>query len=184
MARRIDTWSSALTLLAACAWISACGPAPSGEAAGAVTPTGPTVVVAQPAPPPAEPPAEPAAPSVAVTFAVAGQDGALEPATSASMLSTQAMYVVADWKNVPADAAEQLAVIAPSGSLYEAPTFPLVDGQGATVATLPDGTVRATYRIAIWGTTIASLHRTGTWTATVSLVGGTASASATIDLSL
>ena len=182
MARRIDTWTSAITLLTACAWISACGAAPSEETASAVSPGDPTVVVDEPTQPPVDPPAAPAAPSVSVAFAVAAPDGSLQLATTASLLATPAMYVVADWRDLPADAAEQLVLVAPSGSLYISPSFPLVDGQGATVETLSDGTVRATYRVAIWGTTIASYRRTGTWTATVNLVGGTATATATIAL--
>lgn len=182
MATRIDSRASALILLAACAWISSCGPTPSDEPVGIETPTGPTVVVDDPTPPPVTPPVEPAAPSVSVTFAVAADDGALQPATSASLLATPTMFVVADWKDLPADAAEQLALIAPSGSVYASTSFALVDGQGAAVETLSDGTVRATYRVEIWGTSIAQYRRTGIWTATVSLVDGTANASATIDL--
>lgn len=190
MASRNHTRSSPLFLLAVCAWMSACGGTTPTDPRDSATPTDPTVVVQPPTtPPPSEvdpvdpaSPAEPASPSVSVRFAVAAQDGSLQPATTTSILATAAMYVVADWRDLPADAVEQLALIAPSGSLYLSPSFSLADGQGATLEALADGTVRATYRVGIWGTSIASYRRTGSWTATASLVGGTATAAATIDL--
>jgi hypothetical protein len=183
MARVNDLWRQPLTLLAACAWISACGPAQPAEDAAAVALSDPTLV--EPAvPADTDPPVEPAAPSLAVSFAVAAQDGSLAPAAAASLVATQAVYVVAEWRGLTGSPVEQLELVAPSGSLYHSTSFSLVPGDTAPlrVEALEDGALRATFRVAIWGTSIAQLQRTGTWTATVGLADGPLSATATIDL--
>lgn len=186
MARVLERWSKPLTaavLLAACGALSACGPdAPGPEGANAIAPPAPTIS-GDPATPPttgAEPPA-----SLAVTFALPADDGSLQPATAASILTARAMYVVADWTGVTPEQAQQLELLAPGGTLpYLSATFALAAGDDlpASVVALADGTVRATYRIAIAGTRIAQYQRTGTWTASVGLVGGSASGIATIEL--
>lgn len=134
-------------------------------------------------PPVVAQPDAPAEPSVEVTFATATGDGTFQPVTSASIAATQAMYVVAEWTGVADTATEQLQLLTPKAQLFFATSFPLAPSESQPqVVVLADGTVRAIYRIGIWGTTIAQYRRTGTWTAHVQLEGSDVGAAATVEL--
>lgn len=189
MAHELARWrrtATAAAILVACAWLPACGAGGASDAGGnTVLPSSPPVID-PPSQPVTETPA-PATPAVAVTFAVQGEDGTLRPATSASIVTNRAVYVVADWSGVATDQSEQLELMAPTGDLpFFSTTFALTPGDGvpASVQVLAGGTVRAAYRIGIWGTSIAQYQRTGTWTARVQLPDGSVAGAATIALTL
>jgi len=157
--------------VAAVALLLACG-GDLAEVAG--TPGGPGTVL------------EPgdSSPSVSLAFAAAVPAGAFEPLMVAALQETATLYVVADWKNVPAGAVERLDVVMPGGALYASLELPLAETERGDLRfeVLEDGTRRLTFLLPVWGTPIESYGITGTWSATATLVGGTATASASIEL--
>lgn len=167
--RRSAAPAGALALLLAAAVLPACGGAADdtspadGDAAGRPVTTRPAVTVA---------------------FAAALPTGSFTPVTEADRASTAALYVVADWTGLSGSQAERLELVKPSGILYYAQSIPLVDTSTSLVRvwTLPGGTVRAVYKLNIWGTPIDLYAMVGTWTATAKLVKGTATGSATVVL--
>lgn len=125
-----------------------------------------------------------AAPAVTIAFAAAAPAGSFDPLASASIQDTRILYVVADWKDLPAGAAERLDILMPGGALYASLELPIGETQRGDLQfqVLEDGTRRVTYLLQVWGTPIESYQITGPWSASVTLVGGTASASAGITL--
>jgi hypothetical protein len=123
-------------------------------------------------------------PSVSLAFSAGVPGGAVEALSQASIDDTATLYVVADWKNIPANGAEQLDLYLPNGTLYASLELPIAATERGDLAfeVLGDGTRRLTFSLHVWGTPIESLRMAGTWTAVVSLVGGAATASAYVVL--
>lgn len=191
--RRLEAkWIRSIAFLAAVA-LAACGGGGAGSTAaaspgqpGISAPTEPVVadpvasdpVVTTPAP--AE---SPAAPALAVAFAAALGDP-LAAVSQASIHDTPLLYVVADWTGVGADAAEQVVIRTPRGTVFASMQISFTEDQrgDVIVQVLPDGTRRVAYALQIWGTSIEQLSRTGDWSAQVSLVGGDLGATTRVTL--
>jgi hypothetical protein len=160
---------------AAAALLLACGGELTDDGAQPGTPGAPGTVLVP----------DEAAPSVTLAFAAAAPTGSFDPLASAVLHDTATLYVVADWKNLPAGAAAQrLDVLMPGGALYAGLELPVGETARGDVQfrTLEDGTRRVTYLLQVWGTPIESYQITGPWSARVTLVGGTASATAGVTL--
>jgi len=159
---------------AAAALLAACGGDLVDATAKPVTPDAPGTVLV---------PGD-AAPSVTLAFAAAAPAGSFDPLASTTIQDTATLYVVADWKNLPAGAAERLDVLMPGGALYASLELPVGETTRGDVQfqLLADGTRRVTYLLQVWGTPIESYQITGPWSASVTLVGGTAGATASVVL--
>lgn len=164
-----------LGLAAAAALLLACGGELVDDTAQPGTPGAPGTVLVP----------DDAAPSVTVAFAATAPAGSFDPLTAATIFDTATLYVVADWKDLPAGAAAQrLDVLMPGGALYASLELPVAEtGRGdVQFRTLEDGTRRVTYLLQVWGTPIESYQITGPWSVRVTLVGGSATASASVAL--
>lgn len=160
----------------------------NGERTGGGQPT--ITEPAKPAEPakPVEPvdpvgPAGPAAPTVGVTFA-ALPTGTLTPVADASIFDTAELWIVAEWKDAPADGAEQVVITTPQGTLYQSTEISFAETARGDVRiqVLADGTRRVALALQIWGTSIEQLSRTGTWSAAVTLVGGETGGTTSVEL--
>ncbi|HYD43099.1 MAG TPA: hypothetical protein VEB43_19860 [Anaeromyxobacter sp.] len=160
--------------LAAATALLACGGALVDDSAQPGTPGAPGTVLVP----------DDAAPSVTLTFAALEPAGAVEGLASAAIDDTPTLYVVAEWKGVPAGAVERLVVAMPGGAVYASLELPVGETERGDVRfqVLEDGTRRLTFLLHVWGTPIESLRMTGAWTATATLVGGTATATASVTL--
>jgi len=189
----------ALALLLGGTLLAACGGGgdaadPGSDAAGAQNPPSPAPAptpptptpdpVPAPAPSPDPVPAPTPAPAVAVAFATPLADGGFAPVSDVAISSTAAVYVVADWTNVAAGQVEHLDLINPNGLLYYGLDIPLTSTSSSlvSVSTLADGTVRAVYKLLLWGTSIEDYNLVGLWTAKVRLLQRSGTSTATLTL--
>ncbi len=125
----------------------------------------------------------PGGPSVTVAFATAAPAGDFTPATSATLADTESLYVVADWRDVPAGQTVRVLIASPDGTSYFDQLLPLEDGTvGLSSVVTSAEARRMVVRLPVWGTDIETYHRVGAWTATVSLQGADLAGAAQVEL--